>query len=376
MKTRPKKKVLVIYGTRPEAVKVAPVVLGMRRHRRLKPVVLVTAQHRTMLDPINEFFGIKPDRDLGIMKKGQDLFYLTSRVVEKVGREIAHIKPDIVLTHGDTTTTMAASLAAFYHRVPIAHLEAGLRTHDKYRPFPEEVNRLLTDAIADICFAPTNGAKKNLRAEGIPSKRIHVTGNTVVDALKWSVRKLDRRRLAAEFPFLSAKKRLVLVTGHRRENFGEGMKNICAALSEIAARHEDVVIAYPVHLNPNVRKPVRAILAKEPRIHLIDPVGYPEFVYLMDRSYLILTDSGGLQEEAPSLSKPVLVMRDVTERPEAVKAGCAKLVGTDRKKIVRETRKLLTDAAAYKKMTGIKNPFGDGKAAARVVRILNEYLTD
>ncbi|MDP3168468.1 MAG: UDP-N-acetylglucosamine 2-epimerase (non-hydrolyzing) [Hydrogenophaga sp.] len=369
-------KVMVVFGTRPEAIKMAPLVKGLQaRAGEIETVVCVTAQHREMLDQVLKLFEIVPEHDLNIMKPGQDLFDITSNILLGLKDVLQQEKPDLVLVHGDTTTTLATSLAAYYARVPVGHVEAGLRTGNKHSPFPEEMNRKLTGSIADIHFAPTAASRDNLLREGIAAEAIHVTGNTVIDALLAVVDKLRndaalKAELAQRFAFLNPQRRLILVTGHRRENFGEGFQNICEALADIAAEHDDVEILYPVHLNPNVRQPVKDILAARglANVHLIDPVDYLPFLYLMDRSYIIVTDSGGIQEEAPSLGKPVLVMRDTTERPEAVDAGTVKLVGTSREKIVAETRRLLVDADAYATMSRAHNPYGDGQAVQRIVQ--------
>ncbi len=368
-------KVMVVFGTRPEAIKMAPLVKGLQaRAGEIETVVCVTAQHREMLDQVLKLFDIVPEHDLNIMKPGQDLFDITSNILLGLKGVLQQEKPDLVLVHGDTTTTLATSLAAYYARVPVGHVEAGLRTGNKHSPFPEEMNRKLTGSIADIHFAPTAASRDNLLREGISADAIHVTGNTVIDALLAVVDKLRndqalKAELAQRFAFLNPQRRLILVTGHRRENFGEGFQNICEALADIAAEHDDVEILYPVHLNPNVRQPVKDILAARglANVHLIEPVDYLPFLYLMDRSYIIVTDSGGIQEEAPSLGKPVLVMRDTTERPEAVEAGTVKLVGTSREKIVAEARRLLVDADAYATMSRAHNPYGDGKAVQRIV---------
>jgi len=367
-------KVLTVFGTRPEAIKMAPVVETLQADSRFEAKVCVTAQHRQMLDQVLALFGIKPDFDLDLMQPGQDLTDITSRVLLNMRGVFAEWRPDIVLVHGDTTTTMAASLAAYYQQVPVGHVEAGLRTGNIYSPWPEEMNRKIAGAISAVHFAPTQTSQNNLLREGVAAERVHVTGNTVIDALL----QVDARiktdaalnaELASRFTFLDPAKRLILVTGHRRENFGAGFENMCAALADLAAR-PDVQIVYPVHLNPNVQEPVRRILGGLSNVHLIDPQDYLPFVYLMGQSYLILTDSGGVQEEAPSLGKPVLVMRDTTERPEAVDAGTVKLVGTDRALIVSETIRLLDDTAAYESMARAHNPYGDGLAAKRIAEIL------
>lgn len=367
-------KILTVFGTRPEAIKMAPVVKALASDSTFEAKVCVTAQHRQMLDQVLDIFSIQPDFDLNLMKPGQDLSDITSNVLLGMRDVYKQWMPDLILVHGDTTTTLAASLSAYYAKVKVGHVEAGLRTHNKYSPWPEEMNRRLTGAITDIHFAPTEKARTNLLAEGTADSSIHVTGNTVIDALLDVVDRVRtdtalRNRFDEQFSFLNPAKRLILVTGHRRENFGTGFENICHALAEIAQRG-DVQIIYPVHLNPNVQEPVRRILAKVPDVFLIDPQDYLPFVYLMDRSHLLITDSGGVQEEAPSLGKPVLVMRDTTERPEAVDAGTVKLVGTDAAAIVAAATHLLDDSAAYEAMSRSHNPYGDGKAAIRIRDIL------
>jgi len=373
--------VLAVYGTRPEAIKMAPVVNALRaRPDRFSCVVCVTAQHREMLDQVLDLFSIVPDHDLNLMRPGQGLHDVTTAVLRKLPAVLEMERPGLVLVHGDTTTTMAATLAAYYARIPIGHVEAGLRTGNKYAPFPEEINRRVTGAIADLHFAPTKASRENLLREGVPERAIVVTGNTVIDALLSVADRLRcdtalTSRMEAEFPFLDPSRKLVLVTGHRRENFGEGFENICRALTEIASLRPDAEILYPVHLNPNVQESVRRILGKgrHGNVHLIRPVNYLPFVYLMSRCHLIVTDSGGIQEEAPSLGKPVLVMREATERPEAVAAGTARLVGTDREKIVAETLRLLDDPDAYRSMSTANNPYGDGKAAGRIADFLTSW---
>jgi UDP-N-acetylglucosamine 2-epimerase (non-hydrolysing) len=369
------KKVFVVFGTRPEAIKMAPVVKELQRHPdHFRTVVCVTAQHRQMLDQVLNLFDIRPDYDLDIMKPGQGLFEITCSVLQRLKPVLEEERPDLVLVHGDTTTTMAAALASYYCRARVGHVEAGLRTHDKFAPFPEEVNRRVAGVLTDLHFAPTEASRENLLREGVAADGIFVTGNTVVDALL-SVADSIRTRpdlrasLEARFSFLDPTRKLLLVTGHRRENFGEGFENICHALAEIARSRSDLEILYPVHLNPNVQEPVRRILGGSNlgNIHLIEPVDYLPFVYLMERSYLIITDSGGVQEEAPSLGKPVLVMRDTTERPEAVAAGTVKLVGTDRREIVSQAQQLLDDPVAYSRMSMAHNPYGDGMASGRIV---------
>lgn len=369
-------KILTVFGTRPEAIKMVSLVRELAAATDFDVKVCVTAQHRSMLDQVLELFSIKPDFDLDIMTPGQDLSDITSKVLAGMRTVLREWRPDYVLVHGDTTTTMATSLAAYYERIAVGHVEAGLRTGNIYSPWPEEINRKLTGAIAKVHFAPTEHAKQNLLNEGIPTKNICVTGNTVVDALLDVVQRLEtdqalRRQMESQFSFLDSKKKLVLVTGHRRENFGTGFENICRALDEIS-RLDAVEVLYPVHLNPNVQEPVQRILKGNPNIHLIDPVGYLPFVYLMNRASILLTDSGGIQEEAPSLGKPVLVMRDTTERPEAVAAGTVRLVGTSVRSIVDGTRTLLTDPAEYSRMSNAANPYGDGTSALQIVNFLRE----
>jgi len=372
-------KILVVFGTRPEAIKMAPVVRTLERV--LNVVVCVTAQHREMLDQVLELFEITPHYDLNIMKPGQDLFDVTSNVLLGLRSVLKEEQPDLVLVHGDTTTSMAASLASFYLQIPVGHVEAGLRTHDIYSPFPEEMNRLLTGRITTHHFAPTEQARNNLLAEGVAEDRIVVTGNTVIDALLSVVEKAQMIPFSDEvlnqLPFLAAQKfspRIVLVTGHRRENFGRGFEEICEALSQIAVRYPDVQIIYPVHLNPNVREPVNRVLSGVENVHLIEPLDYLPFIKLMDLSYLVLTDSGGIQEEAPSLGKPVLVMRDTTERPEAVEVGTVELVGADTSNIVAAVERLLNDLEAYKVMSRAHNPYGDGHACERILKKLEEGM--
>jgi UDP-N-acetylglucosamine 2-epimerase (non-hydrolysing) len=374
-------KIMTVFGTRPEAIKMSPVVLELEKHHDLfLSMVCVTAQHRQMLDQVLNLFNISPDYDLDIMKPGQNLFDVTCNVLQGLKPVLEHERPDIVLVHGDTTTTMATALAAYYSGIPVGHVEAGLRTYNKYAPFPEEINRRIAGVLTDLHFAPTDAACRNLLTEGVAKKSIHVTGNTVVDALLMITDKVRSdplmvARMEREFSFLDPAKRLILVTGHRRENFGAGFENICRALAMIAESRVDVEILYPVHLNPNVQEPVQRILGgvrDKNNIHLIEPVDYLPFVYLMNRSYLIITDSGGVQEEAPSLGKPVLVMRETTERPEAVEAGTVKLVGTNTARIVSEAVRLLDDDSVYQAMCMAHNPYGDGKAAARIVDILKK----
>ncbi len=369
------KRVMVVFGTRPEAIKMAPVVAALKSSQGIETIVAVTAQHRQMLDQVLELFEIVPDEDLNVMQPGQTLSGLTSRILSGMSETIERRKPDLVLVHGDTTTTFATALAALYNRVHIGHVEAGLRTGNLYSPWPEEANRKLTGALTNLHFAPTDGSRANLANEGVSESRIHVTGNTVIDALLTVVGKIEgdgalRNALSDRFPFLDEGKRLILVTGHRRENFGEGFEQMCHALRTIAERG-DTQVVYPVHLNPNVQEPVNRILGDQPNVHLIEPQDYLPFVYLMSRSYLIVTDSGGIQEEAPSLGKPVLVMRDTTERPEAVEAGTVLLVGTRSERIVSAVETLLDDAAAYQSMSRAHNPYGDGQASARIAAIVS-----
>lgn len=367
-------KVLTVFGTRPEAIKMAPVVHALAGVDGVEAKVCVTAQHRQMLDQVLNLFDIKPDFDLDLMKPGQDLTDITSNVLLGMRTVFKKWRPDWVLVHGDTTTTLAASLAAYYEKIAVGHVEAGLRTGNIYSPWPEEMNRRIAGAISAAHFAPTETAKANLLREGVSPSHIIVTGNTVIDALLDVVQRVRKdetliAEMAQRFDFLDKSKKLVLVTGHRRENFGDGFLNICSALAEISDR-KDVQIIYPVHLNPNVQEPVRRLLDKKKNIHLIDPQDYLPFVYLMDQAYLLLTDSGGIQEEAPSLGKPVLVMRDTTERPEAVSAGTVKLVGTNKEKIVNEANRLLDDDAEYQRMCHAHNPYGDGQAANRISTFL------
>ncbi len=362
--------ILCVIGTRPEAIKMAPVILRMRE-LGIDHQVCVTAQHRELLDQVLALFGIVPEHDLDLMRPGQDLYDLTARVLTGLRSVLSVVKPSCVLVHGDTTTSFAASLASFYQHIPVGHVEAGLRTGNLDAPWPEEANRRMTAVLTRWHFAPTADARINLLREGVPDSAITVTGNTVIDALLEIVKKLDAdsglvSRVASRFPFLDVGRRLILVTGHRRENFGDGFQRICAALKAISLRG-DVQIVYPVHPNPNVIGPVRAMLVGLPNVHLIDPQDYLPFVYLMRRAYVILTDSGGIQEEGPSLGKPVLVMRDATERPEAVEAGTVILVGTDDQRIIAETARLLDDLSAYRAMSKAINPYGDGQASARIV---------
>lgn len=365
---------LIIFGTRPEAIKMAPVVKEFAKNANFKTKVCVTAQHREMLDQVLEFFEITPDYDLDIMKSDQDLYSLTAAIITELKPILQDFKPDFVYVHGDTLTSTVAALAAFYAGAKICHVEAGLRTYDKWSPFPEEMNRQLTGRLADFHFAPTQQSRLNLLAENIKEENIIVTGNTVVDALLFSsqkVKDLDNKEIENLRGVVDSTKRLLLVTGHRRENHGGGIINICEALKQIANSYSDVQIIYPVHLNPNVQKPVYEILSDIGNIQLIQPLGYPAFVWLMNQAYLIITDSGGIQEEAPSLGKPVLVMRDTTERPEAVQAGTVVLVGTDKDKIAFEANLLLNDGRKYKMMSELHNPYGDGNASRRIVEFID-----
>jgi len=368
-------KVLTVFGTRPEAIKMAPLVHALSQDTEIESRLCVTAQHREMLDQVLHLFDLRPDYDLNIMRPEQGLTEITCRILQGLKTVFEQFKPDIVLVHGDTTTTMAASLAAFYHRIPVGHVEAGLRTGNLYSPWPEEANRKLTGHLAALHFTPTENSRQNLLRENLRDEQIFVTGNTVIDALFWVRDRIlndDRLResLNARYPFLAMDKKMILVTGHRRESFGGGFERICHALAEIARLHPDTQIVYPVHLNPNVSEPVNRILKDIANISLIEPQEYLPFVWLMHRSWLILTDSGGIQEEAPSLGKPVLVMRDTTERPEAVDAGTVQLVGTNTKKIVSTVTRLLTDDEAYQGMSRAHNPYGDGHACSRIVQIL------
>jgi len=368
---------LTIFGTRPEAIKLAPVVLAFAGAPEATHSLCVTGQHRQMLDQVLKIFDLTPDHDLAIMKPGQDLTHVTTAVLEGLGAVLDQARPDWVIVQGDTTTAFAASLAAFYRKIRVAHVEAGLRTGNIYSPWPEEMNRKLTGQIASLHFPPTEAAAQNLRREGAPEARMLVTGNTVIDALQWVAAKLDSdpalsAGFAQDFAWLDPTRRLILVTGHRRENFDGGLARVCQALARLAARG-DVQIVYPVHLNPQVQATAQAVLKASPAVHLIAPQDYLPFVYLMRRAHLIVTDSGGIQEEAPGLGKPVLVTRDTTERPEAITAGTARLVGTEEDALVAAATELLDDQAAYAAMARAKNPFGDGTAARRIVsRLLQE----
>lgn len=367
-------KILMVFGTRPEAIKMAPVVKTLQATEGLHVDVCVTAQHREMLDQVLQLFDITPQFDLDIMKPGQDLTDITSRILLSLRDVLKTGNYDRLLVHGDTTTTMAAALAAFYAQVRVGHVEAGLRTGNIYAPWPEEMNRMLVGRMTDMHFAPTETARQSLLAENVSDDTIFVTGNTVIDALQQVVAQFEaddslNAEMAARFPFLDPQKRMILVTGHRRENFGQGFENICHALKNISEA-ADVQVVYPVHLNPNVQEPVKRILGAAPAVHLIAPQDYLPFVWLMQRAHFVITDSGGVQEEAPSLGKPVLVMRDTTERPEAVEAGTVRLVGTDPEKICREALRLLQDGEAYEEMARALNPYGDGKASERIAAAL------
>lgn len=369
-------KILSVVGTRPEAIKMAPLIRALDSDDRFSSSLCVTAQHRQMLDQVLQLFDLTPDFDLDIMKPGQNLSDITAAILGGIGAVFARLRPDLVLVHGDTTTTFATTLAAYYHKIPVGHVEAGLRTGNLHSPWPEEANRKLTGALAAYHFAPTLTARQNLLREGVNPPSIHVTGNTVVDALLHVSDRIGRdaeleSRMQEQFDFLDAEKKLILVTGHRRESFGDGFERICRALLKTVEDFPEVELLYPVHLNPNVREPVNRLLGGVDRIHLIEPVDYLPFVWLMNRANLILTDSGGIQEEAPSLGKPVLVMRETTERPEAVEAGTVKLVGTDIDLILKEITSLLRDADAYREMSVAHNPYGDGKACERIVRALS-----
>jgi UDP-N-acetylglucosamine 2-epimerase (non-hydrolysing) len=373
-----KKKVLLVFGTRPEAIKMAPLALQLKQQEsRFETKVCVTGQHRQMLDQVLELFNLTPDFDLNLMKPGQTLSDITSGVLKGLEEVFAEWTPDVVLVHGDTATTFAASLAAYYHKIAVGHVEAGLRTGDIYSPWPEEANRKLTGALTTYHFAPTQSSYNNLIKENIDPKNITITGNTVIDALLTVKEKVETDQVVItqfeqQFDFLDPTKKLILVTGHRRENFGQGFLNICTALANIAKQYPDVQIIYPVHLNPNVQKPVNELLSDISNIYLIAPQDYLPFVYLMNRSYLILTDSGGIQEEAPSLGKPVLVMRDTTERPEAVEAGTVKLVGTDAALIQQSVIELLENTELYEMMAAAHNPYGDGTACQQIIRALDK----
>ena len=385
-------KILIVFGTRPEAIKMAPLVKTFQQHTdAFETKVCVTAQHREMLDQVLDLFEITPDYDLDIMKPGQDLYDVTSNVLLGLKPVLSDFKPDVVFVHGDTSTTFAASLAAFYQQIKVAHIEAGLRTGDIYSPWPEEANRQLTTQITAYHFAPTSTSKENLLKENVNKHSIEVTGNTVIDALFLALDKIKKSETLeisiidsinkllpntfqlpfTHLPFSSPEdQKMILVTGHRRENHGQGFINICTALKEIALNNPDIDIVYPVHLNPNVQKPVKALLSNVENIHLIEPLQYEQFIYMMDKSYFIITDSGGVQEEAPSLGKPVLVMRDTTERPEALDAGTVKLVGTNTELIIKEAQELIDNEEAYTQMSKASNPYGNGHACSKIVEFL------
>ncbi len=381
------KKVMLVFGTRPEAIKMAPLVKAFQSHTEdFETIVCVTGQHREMLDQVLEIFEIKPDHDLNIMKQGQDLYDVTSRVLLGMRDVLKEVTPDVVLVHGDTTTSTAAAIAAFYQQIPVGHVEAGLRTHNLYSPWPEEMNRQVTGRIATYDFAPTALSRKNLLDEAVPESRITVTGNTVIDALYWVVDKIKSNKdidstlskvlsdSGYDVTRLQGGRRMVLITGHRRENFGDGFLNICRAIKTLSERYPEVDFVYPMHLNPNVRRPIHEVFGENlsdlGNLFFIEPLEYLSFVYLMEKSTIVLTDSGGIQEEAPGLGKPVLVMRDTTERPEALDAGTVKLVGTDYDAIVNNVSTLLDDEEAYQRMSKAVNPYGDGKACERIVAAL------
>ncbi len=394
------KRIMLVFGTRPEAIKMCPLVKEFQKHQEsFETVVCVTGQHREMLDQVLQIFDVKPDYDLNIMKQGQDLYDVTARVLTGMRDVLDTVKPDVVLVHGDTTTSMAAAMAAFYRQIPVGHVEAGLRTHNLYSPWPEEMNRQVTGRIAEYDFAPTPLSRQNLLDENVPEEKITVTGNTVIDALHWVVGKIENDKHLSEVLADNLMKsgydtsrieisgrvgnvgnrRLVLITGHRRENFGEGFISMCTAIRDLARKYPEVDFVYPMHLNPNVRKPIKQVFGKmadqvghdeKKNLFFIEPLDYLDFVYLMSRSYIVLTDSGGIQEEAPGLGKPVLVMRDTTERPEALDAGTVRLVGTDYDRIMNEVSALLDDRNHYETMSHAVNPYGDGKACPRIVEKL------
>ncbi|MDY6843643.1 MAG: UDP-N-acetylglucosamine 2-epimerase (non-hydrolyzing) [Thermodesulfobacteriota bacterium] len=380
------KKIMIVFGTRPEAIKIAPIIKEIEKTPELTTIECITGQHRDMLDQVLKVFDITPQYNLNIMTTKQDLFDITTKSLAGLKSILKQEKPDLVLVQGDTTTSFIAGLAAFYLKIPIAHIEAGLRTYDKYSPFPEEKNRHLLSGLSDFHFAPTEWAKSNLLREGIAKENIWVTGNTVIDALQYIINKQKepgteeywngyfRERWNFSIPSTPHNTKLILVTGHRRENFGDGFKNICLALKEIGKKRKDAIIVYPVHLNPNVQYPVKTFINGLSNIHLIEPLEYEPFVFLMNRSYFILTDSGGIQEEAPSLGKPVLVMRNITERPEGIKTGSVKLVGTNKDRIEEEVHHLLDNKDTYAKMAKATNSYGDGKAAKKIVKILSKKI--
>ncbi len=368
-----KLRILIVFGTRPEVIKLAPVVQEAKRRPWAKPIVCVTAQHREMLDQMLDVFKIKPDIDLAVMTRRQSLHSLTARILTKMRDVISRTRPHLVMVQGDTTTTFAASLAAFYEKIPVAHVEAGLRTGKKHDPFPEEINRKLTDSLADFHFAATDRNRLNLKREGADPQRIFVVGNTVVDALKHIMQENRKRKDFPGLPHISRNRKTIVVTAHRRESFGEGLRNICRAIKKIAELNEDVEIIYPVHLNPNVAQPVRKLLGGHDRIHLLPPMDYVVFVELLRRAHLILTDSGGIQEEAPSLKKPVVLVRNVTERPEGVKAGFVKIAGTKFDDIVKTTQKLLSDTSIRARLKNTANPYGDGRSARKILTVIGRH---
>ncbi len=365
-------KVMVVFGTRPEAIKMAPVIKELRKVTDIETVVVVTAQHREMLDQVLQLFGIVPDYDLDLMKEKQDLYSITTGVLTGLKEVMQREKPDLVLVHGDTTTTFAAALAAFYEMIPVGHVEAGLRTRNKYSPYPEEMNRSLTGRLAELHFAPTDVSRENLLAESVASFKIWVTGNTVIDALMETVR--EGYQFGDSLQGIDFNRRIILVTTHRRENWGNHMRDIYAALLQLVEEFEDVEVVFPVHRNPTVKDLAEEMLGGRERIHLLDPLEYEAFANLMNASYIVMTDSGGLQEEAPSLGKPVLVLRDTTERPEAIQAGTVQLVGTVQNNVYKAARRLLLDRSQYDKMAQAINPYGDGKAAIRIVRVITDFL--
>ncbi len=376
------KKVLLVFGTRPEAIKMASLVKAFEKESSLTLKVCVTAQHREMLDQVLEIFDIKPDYDLNLMKSGQDLYDITSNVLLGMKNVLDDFCPDVVLVHGDTTTTSATALATFYQKIKLGHVEAGLRTNNLYNPWPEEANRQITGVLSDYHFAPTRNSQENLLRENKKIESVIVTGNTVIDALFYVLEKIEKSKelknsiistIEMQYKIDNSRK-IILVTGHRRENFGQKFINICEALKTIALNNRDIDIVYPVHLNPNVQKPVKEILSNIPNVYLIEPLQYEQFIYLMSKSYFLITDSGGVQEEAPSLGKPVLVLRDTTERPEALEAGTVKLVGTSREIIVKEAQSLLDNYSVYEKMSKAHNPYGDGKASKRIVEFIKKGI--
>lgn len=372
-------KILSVFGTRPEAIKMSPLVKELQNYSHVDSRVCVTAQHREMLDQVLQLFQIVPEYDLNLMKHGQTLLSLSQRIIENLSPILEDFRPDIVLVHGDTTTTFMASLCSFYHQIPVGHVEAGLRTGNMYSPWPEEANRKLTGVIAKLHYAPTKSSEKNLLNEGVKEEDILVTGNTIIDALLMITKRIENdevltERMKKELPHFSEDKKMVLITSHRRENFGKGMENICKGIVELADLYPEVEFVFPVHLNPKVRGPVHKLLSGKENIQLIEPLEYLPFVYLMSKSYIVLTDSGGIQEEAPSLGKPVLVMRDTTERPEAIHAGTVKLVGTSTSSIIENVSKLIDDPNEYHEMSLAHNPYGDGEASKRIARSLVEYL--